>query len=264
MDYTRDEYYLYFTGNRSSKLSLDFPTPIYLSESSGGRKSQWEIAPLEISLTVNWETFNPDEDYFHFEIEDEGYSQDVAVPAKHINSYRQLSAALNEEKNRYEPMRTNLNFSASNTQITLKAGRADWSVSLSPSLAKKFNDEMPPDTTVPITYRIEEDEESLNLSWETDFYEDRRMIFILCDQAPYQMINKAAHPILGCFPIGATYAHHEWLQHIFYQEHYQTLDCGNVLNGLNISLTDEKMKPLKGVFDHAYCLVHLRRKNLYK
>ena len=173
-------------------------------------------------------------------------------------------AALNAEKNRYAALAPNVTFAfhaASNT-FQLRLLHNDWNVSLSPGLAKKFKVEIPTDAIHPPTYRVPHDEDSLTLNWNIDFYENRRMLYILCDQAPYQMIANAAYPILACFPIGGAYEHKELIQFTFYQNHYHSLDCGKILNGMSIQLTDEKMKPLKGIFDHAYCLVHLRRKKL--
>ena len=263
MDYDRDEYFLHFTGTNVEKLSLNFPVPIYLSaEGSKRKKTQWEMAPLETALTVDWENFNSDEDFFTFTLEGADFSRTVAVPNGHYNTYRSLVTALNEEKNKFAALKGHVNFLSPATfnGLQLKVTRPDWRVRLSPKLAKRFKVEILPGEADPPIYEVQDGADHMLLPWSLDFYEDHRMVHILCDQAPYQLVNNSAHPILASFPIGGSYEHKEWIQHTFYQNRYQTLDCGSILNGLTISLTDEKMKPLRGVFDHAYCLVHLRRK----
>ena len=260
MDYTRDEYFLYFTGNKAGKLTCQFPVPIPLTTSDGGKKAKWEIAPMEISLTADWNTFDPKEDYFRLHMDgDDDYTEVLPVPAKHLNNDLEFSKAMNDERNKHDNIKKWITFGHVAGTVTLKILEPTLSVSLSPALAKKFNVPIVPGATESPRYRVPTNENNITHIWEVDYYQDRRLIYILCDQAPYQMIANAAYPILSSFPIGGTYAYKEWCQHIYYQNHYQTLDCGKMLNGMNIWLADEKMKPLKAVFDHAYCLVHLRR-----
>ena len=267
MDYTRDEYFLHFTGNKAEKLSCQFPVPIPLTTSDGGKKAKWEIAPMEISLTADWNTFDPKEDYFRFHMEGVGdYTEVLPVPAKHLNDNAKFAKAMTDQKSKSDNIKRLVTFAHTpNTgMITLKISEPALSVSLSPELANKFSVPIPPGATESPRYRVPLNEDSVTLSWTVDYYQNRRLIYILCDQAPYQMIANAAYPILSAFPIGGSYVYKEWCQHIYYQNHYQTLDCGKILNGMNIWLADKKMKPLKAVFDHAYCLVHLRRKKPYK